>query len=182
MIEVVSLLELGVWRLLVDIPATRRLHEGNALGAAERCGCPSCRNFIVCRQRFPLGVPELFASLGIDWTKEAHVAHGTCLRDDEIPYAGFFRMVGEIQRGGDLFVKQMVLGQETSVPRQEALVRMPPSDFRFGFSGTAGVTVPGEMALHFRVTFPWLLAGNGFRTYAMDHARTDHTPAAGRTT
>src|SRR5688572_31612078 len=101
MIEVVSMVELGAWQLLVDIPATRRLAAVGA-GSAERCGCASCGNYVAARPRFAgSGVPHLFASLGIDWQKEAHVAHGTCLRDDQIPYAGFFRLVWEIRRGGD---------------------------------------------------------------------------------
>lgn len=171
MIEVLTRVDLGAWQLLVDIPATRRRQAAEGAGSARRCGCPSCRNYLAARPRFAdSGVPEVFASLGIDWKKEAHVAHGTCLRDGEIPYAGFFRLVGEIQRGGDLFVRETVMGFQTCVPRQELLVRLPPTDFRFGFSSSTGVDDAGQVALHFRVTLPWVLQGVGFAACVQSHA------------
>ncbi len=62
------------WEVEFDMESTQEAYRALESGGADRCRCPSCRNFAVARDRvYPPTALAIFERLGIDPRKEREV-------------------------------------------------------------------------------------------------------------
>ena len=91
----------GGWHLHSDVEATRKAYRLIEAGGPERCGCPTCLNFIAARHLvYPSEVEILLHRLGIAAGMEAEVYEIGPLDNGMRLYEGRFHFVGRIQQEG----------------------------------------------------------------------------------
>lgn len=87
------------WKICCDSVATLRAYKQMEKGYAEICGCDHCLNFLKVRDRvYPATARDLFSRLGIDYKKEAEVAHAYKIKSGWHCYMGWFHFVGTVER------------------------------------------------------------------------------------
>ncbi|MHC4862776.1 MAG: hypothetical protein ACYTEX_01750 [Planctomycetota bacterium] len=95
-------LQIGPWIVKYDAQATRQRYSQIQIGDPERCGCHPCLNFAAAREElYPDEVRKVLAKLGIDYTREAEVAHTHRVRPGRHFYLGWFHCVGQVEVIGD---------------------------------------------------------------------------------
>lgn len=170
-----ELIHFSRWELESDREATRQAYLSVDHGA-ESCPEDFCQNFAAARlDAYPPEALKLFASLGIDYKKEAETFHNMRVSTEMVKswreqgrnvpdslvglhhYGGWFHFVGRTLQGPDCF---------TSRPRGAgwAIDLEPLTDrFSIGFSGshTALVRDPFRgkpiVQLEFEAIVPWVL-------------------------
>jgi hypothetical protein len=86
------------WTILHDPQATREMNAVADLGA-ERCACPSCRNFVAVRdEMYPRKFLEILAALGLERHKEYDVCESGPSEYGGRYYSGNYRFVGSVER------------------------------------------------------------------------------------
>jgi hypothetical protein len=98
-------LEVGPYRLSVDIDRTREAYATIQTGGPEECGCDPCKNIVANRATiYPPALITLLAKLGVDPKKEAEVYHTCRLRPGVHSYGGWFHVIGEVVQDADELV------------------------------------------------------------------------------
>jgi hypothetical protein len=84
-----------------DRERTRAAYATMKKGAAERCRCPYCQNFVAQRGTvYPEKFRQLLDQLGIDPEKEGEVYEGAP-EGSIMAYAGWFYLAGEVIEPGE---------------------------------------------------------------------------------
>jgi hypothetical protein len=97
MMETVNI---GRWTLEIDREATELAFSRIPLGSPETCECDYCKNFVAARDHaYPPEAREMFATLGIDYQKEAETWEWYRVESGDHSYGGFFHCVGSITGG-----------------------------------------------------------------------------------
>jgi hypothetical protein len=94
-------IDLGDQIIRYDGKRTRTAYAAMKFGSAERCGCPSCRNFV--RQRstvYPENFRLLLDQLGIHPEKEGEIYAGGP-EGSLVRYGGWFYLSGELIQTGE---------------------------------------------------------------------------------
>ena len=95
-------LEVGQYRLSVDIDGTREAYATIQTGGPEECGCDPCKNIVANRATFyPPALIALLTKLGADPKKEAEVYHNCRLRPGIHSYGGWFHVIGQVVKDAD---------------------------------------------------------------------------------
>ena len=99
MLEIVNI---GRWTLEVDREATESAFAKIPGGSPEGCECDYCKNLVVAREHaYPPEARELFAMLGIDYSKEAETWEWNRVDSNLHSYGGFFHFVGNLKSGAE---------------------------------------------------------------------------------
>jgi len=91
-------LKTGPWIVRYDKEETARRYALAQKGGPDECDCEHCRNFVAARERvYPDEARRTFERLGIDYHKEAEVAHTHRVRSGWHSYLGWLHFVGSIE-------------------------------------------------------------------------------------
>lgn len=97
-----TLRRFGPWMLDCDTVLTGEIYAATDKGAADKCGCRGCENYLKGRD---LHIEEPFramlTSLGVDPSKELSVRRVAPLDSKTSLYAGSFAVAGNIVEGPD---------------------------------------------------------------------------------
>jgi hypothetical protein len=111
----------GEWEFTCDREATRAAYERAEAGGADTCSCVWCRNFVLVRDRvYPSQLVEFLESVGIDPRKDGEVYHNGEMRPGEHYYAGWFHVVGSLEKTGDFGMVEMGPGFKAYLCRKSA--------------------------------------------------------------
>lgn len=86
------------WKLYSDTKTTQQTYANLKLSGAESCGCDSCKNFILQREKiFPDEIKKLFSELGIDYKKEIEITEFSIQENGLHYYNGWFQYKGDFE-------------------------------------------------------------------------------------
>lgn len=90
------------WEFSNDRAATEAAYSAAPTGGTEECGCETCRNYALVRERvLPQEFVSFLRSVGIDPCKEAEAYHNARMSRGVHHYGGWYHFVGELQKTGD---------------------------------------------------------------------------------
>ena len=142
------------WVLTVDEEVTATTYNQVSKGSADKCNCTDCQNYVAYRDKaFPNEVLTLFAQLGIDYRKDAEIAHFYGDVNGLHVYSGWFHFKGE-------FIGQSYIGKKLA--NGYAIELTPIKDnFSIGFDNENELTFfkdkDGLVQVQFEARIPWVI-------------------------
>jgi hypothetical protein len=147
------------WEFYADVEAAREVYSAIKEGGAEECGCNTCLNFVVWRDKFyPQEVLELFEQLGIDYRKEIEVYHICRTEIGKHFYGGWLHFIGDFKSGES---SRVYTGADATTQFFRLDLEQTDS-FSIGFTENGGLYWSGFVGkqliqVEFEVEIPWML-------------------------
>lgn len=148
------------WKVYYDNIATLEAYCQIPKGYSEICKCDHCFNFLKVRDElYPAMVKDFFMEMGIDYTKEAEVAHVRKIQPGLHYYWGWFHFIGNVERSDE---KKHPCGDERSELTKINGVKVNEN---FSWSFSSGKDWPRNEAfkgqitsqIDFFVNVPWVI-------------------------
>lgn len=142
------------WQFIVDKELTEQTYAKYATGSPELCGCNNCLNFANYREQvYPEEIRQLFAALGVDYRKEAEIAHYFKTGDGLHYYGGWFHFKGKFI-GKDCAISQQGGGHTFDMT---AITENFSIGFHMGFALTLFEDRKELVQVEFSAYIPWTI-------------------------
>ena len=89
------ILELGPYKIDIDVESTRRFYESEMLDG-DFCTCDDCRNYRAAIPRLPAHVTDFFAQMGADLRKASRYTATCSASDGTVVYDVFLHLCGTV--------------------------------------------------------------------------------------